>query len=333
MSPDKEKEEEVDSKIGVCSYHLCGKRTTVYRCKYCGEYFCEEHIRPKPPGQPDFRGTSPEDKLLMEEWHKPGGHPCPPYFDHWVAERKKETKKWETALNKLLSSPSFSEGGEIVIPPMRKKAGHEEIPDFNNPFDDPLFKTEEKTKKQEAEEKSHVPTSEQKDISITVSPKIKKRRWKKHKKVEKIRRRISVPFRVKFFLGSLILYLFLYFMVLPNYENEQLTIFAWIVFYALEISGLYVLLKALDGISIHSTLRLWGLRLLGAFIIGVALYIGFMYWIGLLFFTVLSPEAAGALSTTLTNLAFVILVLGLLIIGGYLEFKFMMGSGEIVYVR
>jgi len=215
---------------------------------------------------------------------------------------------------------------------MRKKAGHEEIPDFNNPFDDPLFRSKKEETKNQEEKKSYV-SSEQQDISITVSPKIKKRRWKKHKKVEKIRRRISVPFRVKFFLGSLILYLFLYFMVLPNYENEQLTIFAWIVFYALEISGLYVLLKALDGISIHSTLRLWGMRLLAAFIMGVALYVGFMYWFSMSIFIAVSPEAAGALSTTLTNLAFVILVLGLLIIGGYLEFKFMMGSGEIVYVR
>ncbi|HDI72667.1 MAG: hypothetical protein DRN19_02830 [Thermoplasmata archaeon] len=284
MSPDKEKEEEVDSKIGVCSYHLCGKRTTVYKCKYCGEYFCEEHIRPKPPGQPNFRSISPEDKLLMEEWHKPGGHPCPPYFDHWVAEREKEAKKLDAALDKLLRSPSY------------------------------------------------VSTSDQKDVSITLSPEMKKQKRKRYKKVRRIRR-ISIPFRVKFFLGSLILYLFLYFMVLPNYENEQLTIFAWIVFYALEISGLYVLLKALDGISIHSTLRLWGLRLLAAFIIGVALSIGFLYWFGMSIFIVLSPEAASALSTTLTNLAFVILVLGLLIIGGYLEFKFMEESGSIVYVR
>ena len=129
MSPDKENGEEVDSKIGVCSYHLCRKRTTVYRCKYCGEYFCEEHIRPKPPGLPNFRSTSPEDRLLMEERRKPGGHPCPPYFDHWVAERKKEREKWEIALDKLLRSP-FSEGREIVIPPMRKRAGHKEIPVF-----------------------------------------------------------------------------------------------------------------------------------------------------------------------------------------------------------
>ena len=138
-----------------------------------------------------------------------------------------------------------------------------------------------------------------------VVPEMKKQRWERYKKVRRIRR-ISIPFRVNFFLGSLILYLFLYFIVLPNYGNEQLTIFTWIVFYALEISGLYVLLKALYSISIHSTLRLWELRLLGALIIGVTLYIGFMYWTGSLFFITMFPKAASALSTTLTDLCYLL---------------------------
>jgi len=92
------------SNIGVCHYHLCRKRTKVYRCKYCGEFFCYEHLKAKPPGLPRFEGTSHQDKLFMEEWQKPGGHPCMPFLSHWEAENERKEQQYSQALDKLIKS-------------------------------------------------------------------------------------------------------------------------------------------------------------------------------------------------------------------------------------
>jgi len=97
-------ENPVDSKIGVCHYHLCRKRTKVYRCKYCGEYFCEEHIKPKPPGMPKFNSVSQEDVLYMEEWRDTHGHPCAPFYDYWITQIKKKREKYMKNLDKLLKA-------------------------------------------------------------------------------------------------------------------------------------------------------------------------------------------------------------------------------------
>ena len=92
------------SNIGICHYHLCRKRTKVYKCKYCGESFCKEHLNAKPPGLPRFGGTSHQDRLFMEEWHKPGGHPCVPFFEHWEAENKRKDEEYSQALDRLIRS-------------------------------------------------------------------------------------------------------------------------------------------------------------------------------------------------------------------------------------
>lgn len=89
--------------IGVCHYHLCRKRTKIYRCKYCGEFFCKEHLRARPPGLPNFK-TSHKDRLFMEEWHKPGGHPCVPYLEHWEAENQRKEEEYRRALDRLIKS-------------------------------------------------------------------------------------------------------------------------------------------------------------------------------------------------------------------------------------
>jgi uncharacterized protein YkwD len=103
-SKHKKKRKEPNSKIGVCHYHLCRKKTRVYRCKYCGEYFCKEHLQTKPPGLPRFDSTKHEDRLFMEEWHKPGGHPCVPYLEIWKAEQERKEEEYRQALDKFLRS-------------------------------------------------------------------------------------------------------------------------------------------------------------------------------------------------------------------------------------
>jgi hypothetical protein len=105
------------SKIGICHYHLCRKRTEVYKCEFCGEFFCKEHLNPKPAGLARFKGTSYQDNLFMEEWHKPGGHPCVPYFEHWEAEKERKEQEYKLALERLLKSKS--------IPFERKEKGYE----------------------------------------------------------------------------------------------------------------------------------------------------------------------------------------------------------------
>ena len=104
MSARHHKRKTKKSDIGVCHYHLCRKRTKVYRCKYCGEYFCKEHLKAKPPGLPNFKTTTHRDRLFMEEWHKPGGHPCVPYLEHWEAENQRKEEGYRQALDKLIRS-------------------------------------------------------------------------------------------------------------------------------------------------------------------------------------------------------------------------------------
>ena len=103
-SKPKKKQREPNSKIGICHYHLCRKKTIVYRCKYCGGYFCKEHLQAKSPGMPRFNSTKPEDKLFMEEWRKPGGHPCVPYLEIWRAKQERKEEEYRQALDKLLHS-------------------------------------------------------------------------------------------------------------------------------------------------------------------------------------------------------------------------------------
>ena len=116
-SRQKKKLKEPDSKIGICEYHLCKKKTKVFRCKYCGKYFCKEHLQAKPPGMPRFNSAKPEDRLFMEEWHKPGGHPCIPYLEVWKTEQKRKEENYRQALDKFLrSKPLETHHEQEVIP-------------------------------------------------------------------------------------------------------------------------------------------------------------------------------------------------------------------------
>lgn len=95
------------SNIDTCHYHLCRKRTEVHKCKYCNEFFCKEHLKAKPPGLPNFETTSHKDRLFMEEWHKPGGHPCMPYLNHWEAENRRKEEEYGQALDRVLKSKTI----------------------------------------------------------------------------------------------------------------------------------------------------------------------------------------------------------------------------------
>lgn len=89
----------------TCFYHLCRKKVSLKECNYCHESFCEEHANPKPAGLPNFTGTKAVDELYMEEWHKPGGHPCFPFTKIWTEkvkrEKEEETQKFLAALDSM----------------------------------------------------------------------------------------------------------------------------------------------------------------------------------------------------------------------------------------
>jgi len=84
-----------------CNYHLCRKKTKLYKCRYCGNYFCKEHRKAKPAGMPRFIGTDAESELFMQEFHKEGGHPCIPYIDVLKRKIEKQKDEWGKTLDVL----------------------------------------------------------------------------------------------------------------------------------------------------------------------------------------------------------------------------------------
>jgi len=95
---------ELPAMEGICDYHLCQKRTKVYKCKYCDGYFCKEHLQPKLPGPP-YYGTTRKEKDLMLEYQKPTeGHPCAPYIDVWRVEQERKKREQYEALDRFIRS-------------------------------------------------------------------------------------------------------------------------------------------------------------------------------------------------------------------------------------
>ncbi len=90
-----------EKKEGRCSYHQCDYKGELERCDHCGEYYCKEHLNPKPPGTPKFKSTSKEDLEFMEKWRE-DGHPCVPYGREWRKQRKdkEKGKSFKKALDK-----------------------------------------------------------------------------------------------------------------------------------------------------------------------------------------------------------------------------------------
>jgi len=80
----------------VCSYHLCGKRTELRICRYCGKKFCKDHLKAKSPLLPPFKGKSRD----MREWRKPG-HPCPDYPTYLKQKEKEDLQKRWDVLNRM----------------------------------------------------------------------------------------------------------------------------------------------------------------------------------------------------------------------------------------
>lgn len=96
-----------ETKKGRCEYHLCRKKTTLYKCKYCGGYFCKDHIKPTiVVTMKDMWTAKQPDKDIKEKaWREENGHPCWPYskifWENVEKQKKKENEEMIEALNKM----------------------------------------------------------------------------------------------------------------------------------------------------------------------------------------------------------------------------------------
>ena len=97
---------ELEKKKGECRYHLCDLTGDVLKCPFCGEFFCDTHVRPKPPGMPQFKSTNPKAQLFMEEYHKLDGHPCPPFSDIFKKKLEDLEFQYQIQLDYLCAHPN-----------------------------------------------------------------------------------------------------------------------------------------------------------------------------------------------------------------------------------
>jgi hypothetical protein len=107
-----------------CNYHLCQKKTKLYRCKYCGNYYCKEHQKPKMVLTLRQINTAREPKRSwLEEEYRSKGHPDWPYtriaWRKLEVKEKHQTEKVEKALETLrnISSPQAKPPVVIENPP------------------------------------------------------------------------------------------------------------------------------------------------------------------------------------------------------------------------
>lgn len=101
----KQKPEKMKVDRARCNYHLCRKRRKLYKCQYCGNYFCKDHIRPVIPAE------------LTSEWSEqdsgePNYHPCPEFVDFENKRKAKEIEDYGKALDRLKEGKWSSEEGK-----------------------------------------------------------------------------------------------------------------------------------------------------------------------------------------------------------------------------
>ena len=286
------------SKIGECEYHLCDKKEVeVFRCPFCGRYFCKEHLKPKVPSAAPFRTT---DRESMMEWHKKGGHPCPDYVDMQEIKKRVEKEKIGQAFESLSRTP---------IPVTKEEKI--ESPTVS-------YKRESSVKKRKP---------------YRGTRRGSKRLTKIHKPLKIILTRLSTT--AKIFYISLIIFIILH-VILMYISSRELQILYIIFLCATEIAGLLWLLFKLDRIRIHTTLRLWGLRILAALIAasGISILILLLTVSMNLYFLFLFNPTLNQVDSLVALLSFLPIFIpgiGLLGVGAYLEFKFKRGAGIIVF--
>lgn len=126
----KKDENEVDKER--CNYHLCRKKAKLYRCKYCGNYFCKEHRRPglamHRSAIDNIKDPGLRDKIY-EEWRKSNRHPdiewTRKYFEELKLKEEERRERFFAILDRwkekeMAERPRYVP--EISIPSVRTKS-------------------------------------------------------------------------------------------------------------------------------------------------------------------------------------------------------------------
>lgn len=182
-----------------CNYHLCRRKTKLYRCKYCGRYFCREHINPKLVLTKSFI-ESVEDRILKdklyEEWRRRDGHPDPVWTEKFWNEIREKEEKMRKTFFEFLDRSKKERIEDIYLMSHSDKNEGEKMESMISSF------YSDTDKKKHGEEDFYL-------ISNVNKPKKDLRRTQKNKK-EFIRiRTLFIVFLIIVFVIFLLIYLFL----------------------------------------------------------------------------------------------------------------------------
>ncbi|MBS3172610.1 AN1-type zinc finger domain-containing protein [Candidatus Woesearchaeota archaeon] len=153
----KEKKEEHKIIKSRCHYHSCKKRTNLKECNYCNEYFCEEHLKPKPIVVPHLTESTALDRKRKEEADILGGHPCLSYSELWSNMAKNEEEAYKEKLGELLKSKSENKKKGIII--YNKDIGRENISPEGRQNIDRFRELERKKKEKFEKDEEKLPIS------------------------------------------------------------------------------------------------------------------------------------------------------------------------------
>jgi len=92
-----------EGRRGVCDYQSCRKDAQVYKCEYCGNYYCKDHFTPKPPKMPEFSPKTYEQRMMLEKWADSNGHTCPPSYEDAKKFLDAEEAKFNRAVGDLIA--------------------------------------------------------------------------------------------------------------------------------------------------------------------------------------------------------------------------------------
>lgn len=308
----------------VCSY--CGRkfRTLLYRCNYCGEFFCPDHHIP--------------------ESHKCIGLP-PRSWDVYQAERAKREPRVPVR-EPLIWVPSPKSPRVVgAIRGVRRRDGT--IVDFDEEkITSAIFRTVRDQRTAEELSDKVMRTLEQKyarkiptlkDIHNVVKKVLID--YRKQQKIPKPFRfpRIRLPGFVKIPL-LILLILALEFFVIKSLFNPTVYILAAIAAAFLN----WKIFQRVSRISVHSDARIFGLRILSVLFLLSGIFLG-AYWFltvtnSFLFFGY-PPDFVDKLHSlgeplfSSIDIFVLVFAFGLVLIALFLNFKFMRRAGIIIFPR
>lgn len=84
-----------------CNYHFCRRKTQLYKCDYCGDYYCDEHLNAKEPFMTDFGSLH---GLAQIRYRDTRGHPCGVYSHEVMCNEQEAKKRYQDALRRAATN-------------------------------------------------------------------------------------------------------------------------------------------------------------------------------------------------------------------------------------